>query len=362
MFLTSNSTITVIPNESVIGHQNSTCIFVDSSAERISKLCAHSVISLGSIFGNIFVILIVYKNRDLRKTINYFIVNMALSDLNLTLIVFPVEITRFVTDSLHWHISGILGSICCKLFYFTSLVSILVSSQSLVWIAIDRFGAVVFPMKLGLISSKIRSIAILSTWMFAGVFSSPVLISSKLVARGNNTFCEETNAESYLLNKNSAMVAYIWSLFALVIIAPLVVTTILYTVIAITLQMQKKALAGTPSNMSNAQRHIMKKRRQAIKMAVAIVLLFYLCVVPHTLIYFIPHWRPSCAIQRVVYFVTNFSFYLSATVNPIICLSFVESYRRGLRNILCPCVRKRSNTMAKREQISLKKMKSIMNE
>ena len=357
MFLTSNSTISVIRNESGLGHENATCIFVDSSAERISKLCAHSVISLGSFFGNIFVILISYKNRDLRKTINYFIVNMALSDLNLTLIVFPVEITRFVTDSLHWHISGILGSICCKLFYFTSLVSIHVSSQSLVWIAIDRFVAVVFPMKLGLISSKIRSIAILSTWMCAGVFSCPVLISSKLVARGNNTLCEETNAESYLLNKNSAAAAYIWFLFALLIIAPLVVTTILYTAIAITLQMQKKALAGTPPN---AQRHATKKRRQAMKMAVAIVVLFYLCVIPHTLIYFIPHWRPSCAIQRVVYFVTNFSFYLSATVNPIICLSFVESYRRGLRNILCPCIRQRNNAMAKREQISLKKMKSLV--
>ena len=93
MFLTSNSTISVIRNESGLGHENATCIFVDSSAERISKLCAHSVISLGSFFGNIFVILISYKNRDLRKTINYFIVNMALSDLNLTLIVFPVEIT-----------------------------------------------------------------------------------------------------------------------------------------------------------------------------------------------------------------------------------------------------------------------------
>ena len=199
MFLTSNSTISVIRNETALGHQNSTCVFVDSSAESISKLCVHSAISLGSLLGNIFVILIVYKNRDLRKTINYFIVNMAFSDLVLTLIVLPFEITRFVTDSLHWHVSGIFGLICCKLFYFASLVSLHVSNQSLVWIAIDRFVAVVFPMKLGLISDKTRSIGIFSTWMCAGFFSSPLLITSNLVARGNNTFCVETNMESYLL-------------------------------------------------------------------------------------------------------------------------------------------------------------------
>ena len=347
----------LIPSKSTKDQMNSTCFFLDSSGERFSKLFAFCFILLGSLFGNIFIIIIVYKNRDLRKTVNYFILNMALSDLVITLIVLPVEISRLVTDSLHWHVGGILGSICCKLFYFTSLVSVLVSSQSLVWIAIDRFVAVVFPMKLALISSKSRTIAIVSTWMFAGVLSSPVLITSKLIARESDTVCEEKNMESYLFNKNSAIVAYIWFQFVLLIIAPLVVTTILYTAIAITLKIQKKALAGTPPN---AQRNAMKKRRQAIKMAVAIVMLFYLCVIPHTLLYFIPYWRPSCAIQRVVYFVASFSFYLFTTVNPIICLSFVESYRRGLTNILCPGVRKRKNMMAKREQISLKNIKSLM--
>ena len=351
MFLTSNSTISVIRNKNALGHQNYTCVFVDSSTERISKLCVHSAISLGSLFGNIFVILIVYKNRDLRKTINYFIVNVAFSDLVLTLIVLPVEITRFVTDSLHWHLSGILGLICCKLFYFASSVSLVVSAESLVWIAIDRFVAVVFPMKLGLISGRTRSIAIVSTWMCAGFFSCPLLIISKLVASGSDIVCGETNIESYLLNKDSAIEAYVWFQFVLLIIAPLVVTTVLYTAIAITLILQKRALASTPPN---AQRNAMKKRTKAIKMAVAIMALFNLCVIPHTLLYFIPHWRPSCAIQRVVYFVTSFSFYFSTSVNPIICLSFVESYRRGLRNILCPCVRQRNNMMVKREQVSLK--------
>ena len=351
MSLWNKTTDQLIPSKSAQDQVNSTCSFVDSSAERFSKLFAFCFTLLGSLFGNILIIIIVNKNRDLRKTINYFIVNMALSDLVLTLIVLPVEISRLVTDSLHWHLSGILGLICCKLFYFASSVSLVVSAESLVWIAIDRFVAVVFPMKLGLISGRTRSIAIVSIWMCAGFFSCPLLIISKLVASGSDIVCGETNIESYLLNKDSAIEAYVWFQFVLLIIAPLVVTTVLYTAIAITLKMQKKALAGTPSN---AQRHATKKRRQAIKMAVAIMVLFYLCVTPHTLIYFIPDWRPSCATQRVVYFVASFTFYLSTTVNPIICLSFVESYRRGLRNILCPCVRQRNNMMVKREQVSLK--------
>ena len=111
---------------------------------------------------------------------------MALSDLVLTLIVLTAEMTRLMTDFLHWHVSGILRSTFC---YFGSLDSLLMSNKSLVWIAIDRFVAVVFPMKLGLISGRTRSIAIVSIWMCAGFFSCPLLIISKLVPSGSDIVC-----------------------------------------------------------------------------------------------------------------------------------------------------------------------------
>lgn len=348
MPLRSNSTISLTGNGTALGqNKNSTCIFVDSSAERISKLFVLSFILLGSFFGNIFIIIIVYMNRDLRKTTNYFIVNMALSDLVFPLILLPVTITELVTESEHWRVSGILGSIFCKLSYFASLVSLLVSTQSLVWIAIDRFVAVVYPMKLKLISAKIRTIAIVSTWICAGLVNFPSLISSKLVVRDNDTACVETNMESFLLDDKDNE-KYLWLQFSLFIITPVVVTTVLYTAIAISLKKQRKALAGTPSN---AQRNALRKRRQAIIMAVAIFVLFYLCVTPQILVYFMPYWIPSCDIQRVLLFVTSFSLYFSSIVNPFICLSFVESYRR--------CGRKRnSNVTPKSREINLMKMKT----
>ena len=355
MSLRNNTTIPFIGNETALGQQNWTCIFIDSTAERISKLCAYCFILFSSLFGNIFIIIIVYKHRDLRKTINYFIVNMAVSDLLFSLALLPAEITKLVTDSAHWRIGGISESIFCKLIYLASQASVLISVQSLVWIAIDRFVAVVFPMKLRLISSKIRTIAIVSTWICASLVKLPSLISSNLIVRGNDTACAETNMESFLSN-NNAYGTYLLLQFCLFIIVPLVVITVLYTAIAITLNMHKKALVGNPSN---AQRHATKKRRQAIKMAVAILVQFYLCVTLLTLVYFIPNWRPSCAIQRVLYLVTSFSLYLSFTVNPFICLSFVESYRRGLRNILCPCGRKlNGNVTPKCGEINLMKMKT----
>jgi len=132
--------------------------------------------------------IIVYKHQELRKTMNYFIVNMAVSDLLFSLIKIPREITVLVNKSLHWHVAGMLGSIFCKFSYFASSVSLFVSVQSLVWIAIDRFLAIVFPIKLGLISGKIRTKAIVSTWILAGVFYFPLLITSGVDEHGMTRF------------------------------------------------------------------------------------------------------------------------------------------------------------------------------
>ena len=183
----------VIANEN---SENSTCIYVDSTAKKISILCAYCLILLGSFLGNTFIIIIFYKHRDLRKTINYFIVNMAVSDLLFPLVASPHQIAGFVSVSWHWRVTGILGSIFCKLYLFVVEVSLFVSAQSLVWIAIDRFVAIVIPIKLGLFSTKIRTIAIASTWIFGGIFYFPLLITWGLVERGNNKFCSSGNLKS----------------------------------------------------------------------------------------------------------------------------------------------------------------------
>ena len=355
MSLRNNTTITVAGSESTFGHQNGTCVSVDSNAARISKLCACCFILLGSFFGNIFIIIIVYKRRDLRKTINYFIVNMAVSDLLFPLVVIPDQVTQLVTDSWHWRVSGILGSTFCKLYSFTISVSLFVSVQSLVWIAIDRFVAVVFPIKVGLISSKIRTIVIVSTWFLACVFYFPSLVSSGLAEYRNNTLCSLVNKESIFPNKG-AFQGYYWLHVTIRLLAPLFVVTVLYIAIVISLKRRSKALM----NVTQYERHhSVKKRRQATKMAVVILVLFYICVIPYTVLSFVNYLRPSCAYQISFTFIAVCMFLSSSVVNPIICLSFVESYRRGLKSIVCCFCRMQDNKSARQERITLKGMRNL---
>ena len=243
-------------------------------------------------------------------------------------------------------------------------MSLHVSAQSLVWIAIDRFVAVVFPIKLGLISKKIRTAAIASTWIFAGLFNSPKLITREVVVLHNNTYCSATNRE-LIFHSQTTIAAYLWLRAVLFNIAPLFVITVLYTAIAVSLKRQSKALSDTAPCV---QRHSLKKRRKAIQTAIVIVVLFYICVIPQTLKTLAPYvyGRPSCAFLRWFDFLALFAYCSSSIVNPIICLSLVERYRIGLRNILCLCGRMRNNvmplTMEIRKQITLQRIKNLPDE
>ena len=97
-------------------------------------------------------------------------------------------------------------------------------------------------------------------------------------------------------------------------------------------------------NITQCKRqHPVKKQRQAVKMAIFILVLFYICVIPYTLLRFVKYLKPSCAFQRSFPFIAVFMLFSSSVVNPIICLPFVESYCPGLRNIVCFCFGMRDN-------------------
>ena len=119
-------------------------------AVKIGRTFTYSVSLVLSLAGNSFIGIIVHKTRTMRKAINFLIANMAMSDMLFPILSFPWIITDFYVGS--WLISGPLGQALCKLVSFSTVISMSVSIQSLVLIAVDRFGAVVFPLRSPLIS------------------------------------------------------------------------------------------------------------------------------------------------------------------------------------------------------------------
>ena len=233
---------------------NSSCSFLPNpTARKIGETFAYCLIFVVSLLGNSFIGIVVYKTQILRKPINYFVVNMAMSDLVYPIFLFPRNITWLYVDN-QWLISGALGQTLCKLVPFLGYASAAVSIQSLLLIAVDRLGAVVFPLRSPLISSKMCPFFILATWIVAAAGYSPYLIALKLV--------EDADGKQYCKmqwNEVSFFAYYILAGCFVLFYFPIALLIILYSIIVIKLKAQK--IPGEQSDNAEKQRNKKKQKR-----------------------------------------------------------------------------------------------------
>ena len=295
------------------------------TAEKIGKTFAFCLLVVVSLVGNTFIGIIVYKTRAMRKTINFLIVNMAVSDL---LFLLPLDITRLYVGS--WLISGPLGQALCKLVPLAADVSVTVSVQSLVLIAVDRFGAVASPLRSPLISSKLCPFFILATWIVAVAVRSPYLFAIKLVKYPGELTCQLKWDEVF--GESVSFANYMLAIFVVFLYTPLVLIVILYIIIYL-----KLILHSIPGEQSaNARQQRVKRERNVLKKAIAIVFGFAVCYLPYSIIYTMKLFVSgiwSCGFQYL-WFVAALMARANCALSPCICFSFSKNYRESLKNLL----------------------------
>ena len=308
------------------GTQPSSCYW-NPTAEKLGATFAFCLIFFVSLAGNTVIGIIVYKTKTMRKPINFFIVNMAMSDLLFPIFWIPRFIQGLYINS--YLISGPLGQALCKMTNFLPLVSKVVSIQSVVLIAVDRFGAVVFPLRSPLIRSKLCPFYILATWIIAMAVQSPYLFAYKLVEYPGGLVCRLRWKEVF--GESSSFYRYEVSNLRIFYLTPLVLIAILYVIIYIKLKSQE--IAGAQS--ANAEQQRQQRERNVFKMTLAIVLGFAVCWLPYSIVWFLVFFAPdiwSCGLQYFAVFAL-FMGHINCTVNPCICFIFSKNYRIGLKNL-----------------------------
>ena len=237
----------------------------------------------------------------------------------------------FFTD--FWLIDGPLGQTFCKLVYFFSDVSLTVSIQSLVLIAVDRFGAVVFPLRSPLISSKMCSFFMLATWVLAMAIYSPYLLGLQVINHSGGLRCLMHWKEVF--GESVPFEVYLLSIIVVVLLIPWVLIAILYIIIYLKLKLRK--IPGAQS--ANAETQRQRRGRNVLKMAIAIVLGFAACLFPLA----IHHILRLFASDNIMIRSCGFEYFSSivflmsrvnCAINPCICFIFSRNYRDGLKTLL----------------------------
>ena len=131
-----------------------------------------SFLSFASFLGNSMIIITFLKTPALRTSVNYLIVNMAISDLISAATNWPLASTEgLLPTSLV--ISGWTATIMCKTGLYSRAISQAVSVESLLLIVVERYIAIVRPFQSVLITRRLRITLVSLTWIFALLFTFP---------------------------------------------------------------------------------------------------------------------------------------------------------------------------------------------
>ena len=324
---------TVRMNTTANGSSSSSCSsLIYPEALKVGATVAYSLILVVSLVGNSLIVLIVYKTPTLRKPINMLIANMAMSDLLFPIFLIPVRLTDLHVGS--WLIGGTLGQALCKIHPFLIEISMKVSIQSLVLITVDRYAAVVVPLRSPLISRKVCRCLIVGTWILAAAFYSPYFFTFNLVEYQEGKRC--MNQWEVIFAEKSSLAIYLLSTYIFSFYIPFVVLVILYSIILI--KLKKQVHPGEQS--ANAEEQRTRRNRNVLKMTVAIVVAFFICWIPFSIqvvtFYFVPKNTFDCKFF-VSHNVALFMAYTNCAINPIICLTFTSNYRQALRRLVNCC-------------------------
>jgi len=273
-------------NRSLITNEllNSTdrdCFTADSTAAIVLKSLAYLVILLVSLVGNVLVILVVWKNKHFRMSIDSVVVNMAVSDLFTPSNIMPIKVFEIISgsDAFIVHSPLMFGNILCKLCYFLPDVSVLVSVESLLLISFDRFMAVLFPLKFRCFTPKVRLICFGCAWTIAIAVHAPYFYTLRVFPDGNEYYCEYDWGPAF--NHDETSKRYITATFLAIVSLPICILIIVYGAIAWFLKRRSNQTdeRGEISESASSCGH--QHNIQIIRLSVAIAVAFILYMVPH---------------------------------------------------------------------------------
>ncbi|CAL1577504.1 unnamed protein product [Knipowitschia caucasica] len=222
--------------------------------------------------GNFLFIATLTRYKKLRNLTNLLIANLAISDFLVAVVCCPFLVDYYVVKKLSWaH-----GLIMCASVNYLRTVSLYVSTNALLAIAVDRYMAIVHPLRPRM---KYQTAYLVIT----GVWIIPVLISapSAYFASAHTYTTSPTNpkvfcAQIWPVEKQVYYRSYFMFIFAVEFIGPVIVMTLCYA--RISRELWFKSVPGFPTEQIRKR---LRCRRKTVMVLIAILTLYILCWAPY---------------------------------------------------------------------------------
>ncbi|NXN99180.1 GPR17 protein, partial [Rhinopomastus cyanomelas] len=266
--------------------------------------------------GNALALWLFVRDHKSGTPANVFLMHLAVADLCFVLVL-PTRLVYHFSGN-HWP----FGEMPCRLTGFLSYLNMYASIYFLMCISIDRFLAIVHPVK----SIKLRRplyahLACACLWAIVGLAMAPLLLSVQTVQTGNTTVCLQLYREK-ASRRALASLAVAFTL-------PFVTTVTCYLLII-------RSLKGG----NRVEKHLKDK---AIKMIIVVLMIFLICFVPYHVnrYVYILHYngaQTSCETQRVLALgnrIASCLASLNGALDPVMYFFVAEKFREALCSLAC---------------------------
>ncbi|CAH1153580.1 unnamed protein product [Phaedon cochleariae] len=329
--------------------------------ELLPTLIVYSITFILGLVGNILMIFITFKYRRMKSVTNVFLASLASSDLILITVCIPVKIAKLF--SYTWQ----MGAVVCKGIHYMQYVSAICSVLTLTAISIERYYAIVHPMKAKYICtiSQAKKI-ILLIWIVSILLATPTLkvqIHLPVGRYGEYRYC----VRGWDVNTKLTKFHEVY-MFILIFVGPFCIMSLSYSLICweiwkvmerrlvmtseealsrthTSVNGNERLLEGTISNNGGKRNNRSNTRddtlmvKQVICMLVTVVVLFAVCWTPMLIdnvltAYGVIHFMKFGTLK---YLSSSFSLmaYFNSCINPIIYGFMSRNFRRSFVQALC---------------------------
>ncbi|XP_007523446.1 neuropeptide S receptor isoform X1 [Erinaceus europaeus] len=235
------------------------------------------VLFVFTIVGNATVLLSTWR-RKRKSRMTFFVTQLAITDSFTGLV-------NILTDII-WRFTGdfLAPDLVCRVVRYFQVVLLYASTYVLVSLSIDRYHAIVYPMKF-LQREKQAKVLIMISWTLSFLFSIPTLIIfGKRKLSNGEVQCWALWPDDSYWTPYMTIVAF------LVYFIPLAIISVIYAIIIRTIWIKSKAHETVISNCSDGRlctsynrRLISKAKIKAIKYSIVIIFGFIFCWSPYFL-------------------------------------------------------------------------------
>ncbi|XP_078347435.1 neuropeptide FF receptor 1-like isoform X2 [Oculina patagonica] len=277
---------------------------------------------LVSVIGNSLVIYVITKHRSMRTSTNCLIMNLAVCDLLITVLMTPTFIKQFYSGD-RWF-GGAMGNVTCKLLAYVDAVLLFCSIFSLVAIAVDRFLAVTRPLTYKVSSKWVVKIAIPGTWFISGLLSITTAMTANVTTSAKEHETPICYSEGNPQQRYSSMSCLVVSL---------VVLTVLYSIIVY--RLWRRNIPGEVS--SNQHALAIRTARKVTVLMISIVIVFVVSWAP-VFVVALSSADMSLMIRYPLLFAISYWLVLNnSACNPCLYFIFIESFRESLKTACLRC-------------------------